>query len=81
MTNSNRTPSRSDTVNGARYQRSSAHLFLNPDGLPVAFVRVPARRPGTFAGGGHYEIITPKGTSPFPRSTFNAFASRCTPPN
>jgi hypothetical protein len=81
MENSSNPPSRSDTVNGARYQSANARLYLNPDGLPVAFRRVPARQPGTFAGSAHYEIITPKGTGPFPCSTFRAYKSRCAPPN
>jgi hypothetical protein len=81
MSNSQNTPSRSETVNGHRYRRPNAMVYLNPDGLPIAFRRVRVLQPGSFVGACRFQIVSPKGVSPLPKSTLSAYRDRCSPLN
>ena len=81
MSNSQNTPSRSETTNGHRYRDPNAMVYLNPDGLPIAFRRVQVRQPGSFVGACRFQIVSPKGVSPFPKSTLSAYRDRCSPLN
>lgn len=81
MNNSNPSPSRSDTVNGTRYQSANAQVLLNPDGKPVAFRRVRVLQSGTFAGASRLQLVTPRKTASISRESFDAFKSECHPLN
>ena len=86
MNNSQNTPSRSDTeasatVNGRRYQSANAQVYLNPDGLPVAFRRVRVLQSGTFAGASRLQLVTPRKTASISRTCFDAYKSKCQPLN
>ncbi len=77
MNNSLGYPSRSDTVNGARYQSANAQVLLNPDGKPVAFRRVRVLQSGTFAGASRLRLVTLKTTASISRTCFDANKSEC----
>ena len=86
MNNSQNAPSRSDaeasaTVNGRRYRNSNARIYLNPDGLPVAFRRVRVLQSGTFAGASRLQLVTPRKVASVSRTCFKAQKERCTPLN
>lgn len=86
MNNSKPSPSRSDaeasaTVNGCRYRNSNARVYLNPDGLPVAFRRVRVLQRGTFAGVSRLQLVTPRKTASISRTCFDAYKSKCQPLN
>jgi hypothetical protein len=84
MSNHDSTPRDSraaETVNGRRYQHSNAQVYLNPDGLPVAFRRVRVLKPGTFAGASRLQLITPREVVGLSRTVFNAYRARCHPLN
>jgi hypothetical protein len=81
MNNSQNVPSRSDTVNGARYRSANAQVLLNPDGLPVAFRRVRVLQPGTFAGASRLQLVTPRKVASISRTCFEAYKSKCHPLN
>ncbi|MCS4054101.1 hypothetical protein [Salinibacter ruber] len=81
MNNSDLSPSRSDTVNGARYQSANAQVLLNPDGKPVAFRRVRVLKPGTFAGASRLQLVTPRKVASISRGSFEAHKSECHPLN
>jgi hypothetical protein len=81
MNNSNPSPSRSDTVNGARYQSANAQVLLNPDGKPVAFRRVRVLQRGTFAGASRLQLVTPRKVASISRRKFDAYKSKCHPLN
>ena len=86
MNNSKPSPSRSDaeasaTVNGRRYQSANARVYLNPDGLPVAFRRVRVLQSGTFAGASRLQVVTPRKTASISRTCFGAYKSKCQPLN
>ena len=84
MNNSQSTPRDSraaDTVNGRRYVNSNAQVYLNPDGLPVAFRRVRVLKPGTFAGASRLQLVTPRKTASISRTCFDAYRKCCTPLN
>ena len=81
MNNSQSAPSRSDTVNGARYQSANAQVLLNPEGKPVAFRRVRVLKPGTFAGASRLQLVTPRKTASISRTCFDAYKSKCAPLN
>ena len=86
MNNSQNTLSRSDTeasatVNGRRYQSANAQVYLNPDGLPVAFRRVRVLQRGTFAGASRLQLVTPRKTASVSRTCFDAYKSKCQPLN
>jgi hypothetical protein len=70
-----------ETVNGRRYQHSNAQVYLNPQGLPVAFRRVRVLKPGTFAGASRLHLITPRKVSSVSRTCFDAYKARCHPLN
>lgn len=69
------------TGNAVRYRKSNAQVYLNPEGLPVAFREVLALKPGTFAAASHHQIITPKETSRVSRKMFEKARSCCDPLN
>jgi len=84
MNNSQSTPRDSraaDTVNGRRYQSANAQVYLNPDGLPVAFRRVRVLQSGTFAGASRLQLVTPRKTASISRTCFDAYKSKCQPLN
>ena len=87
MNNSKPSPSRSDaeasaTVNGRRYQSANARVYLNPDGLPVAFRRVRSlQQPGSFASRSRLQLVTPRKTASISRTCFDAYKSKCQPLN
>jgi hypothetical protein len=81
MNNSKPSPSRSNTVNGRHYQSANAQVYLNPDGLPVAFRRVRVLQSGTFAGASRLQLVTPRKTASISRTCFEAQKERCTPLN
>ena len=84
MNNSQSTPRDSrgaDTVNGRRYQSANARVYLNPDGLPVAFRRVRVLQRGTFAGASRLQLVTPRKVASVSRTCFKAYQKRCTPLN
>ena len=84
MNNSQSTPRDSraaDTVNGRRYVNSNAQVYLNPDGLPVAFRRVRVLKSGTFAGASRLQLVTPRKTASISRTCFDAYKSKCHPLN
>jgi hypothetical protein len=81
MNNSNPSPSRSDTVNGARYRSANAQVLLNPEGKPVAFRRVRVLQSGTFAGASRLQLVTPRKTASISRTCFEAYKSKCNPLN
>ena len=81
MNNSKPSPSRSDTVNGRRYRSPNARVYLNPDGLPVAFRRVRVLQRGTFAGASRLQLVTPRKVASVSRTCFKAQKKRCTPLN
>ena len=86
MNNSQNAPSRSDaeasaTVNGRHYQSANAQVYLNPDGLPVAFPRVRLLQSGTFAGASRLQLVTPRKVASISRTCFDAYKSKCQPLN
>jgi hypothetical protein len=83
MNNSQSAPSRSNTVNGARYGRgrSNSIVRLNPDGLPVALRRVVALgQPGSFACD-RYQLVTPRGVTDVPASRARRMVEHTAPLN
>ena len=70
-----------DTINGRRYANNNAQVYLNPDGLPVAFRRVRVLKPGTFAGASRLQLVTPRKTASISRTCFDAYKSKCHPLN
>jgi len=70
-----------DTVNGGRYANSNAAVYVNPQGLPVAFRRVRVLRPGTFAGASRLQVVTPQGVTDVERSRFESWRRQCHPLN
>lgn len=81
MTNSQHSSDRSDTINGRRYRSANARVYLNPDGLPVAFRRVRVLQGGTFAGASRLQLVTPRKTASISRTCFDAYKSKCHPLN
>ena len=84
MNNSQNTPRDSraaDTANGRRYSNPNAQVYLNPDGLPVAFRRVRVLQRGTFAGASRLQLVTPRKTASISRTCFDAYTSKCHPLN
>ena len=84
MNNSQSTPRDSRaaaTVNGRRYQSANARVYLNPDGLPVAFRRVRVLQRGTFAGASRLQLVTPRKVASVSRTCFKGYRDRCTPLN
>jgi len=79
--NTSRDSRAADTVNGRRYRNSNARVYLNPDGLPVAFRRVRVLQRGTFAGASRLQLVTPRKTASVSRTCFKAQKKRCTPLN
>jgi len=69
------------TVNTRRYRHSNAQVYLNPDGLPVAFRRVRVLQKGTFAGASRLQLITPRKVVGMSRAVFDAYKARCHPLN
>jgi len=71
-----------ETGNAHRYRDTGARVYLNPDGLPVAFQpgRLP-RQPGSFAGRRRIRLVTPRKTVSISRARFEAYRSRCAPLN
>lgn len=65
------------TVNAGRYRRPNAQVYINPDGLPVAFRRVRVLKPGTFAGARRLQIVTPRRVASLSRTVFEAYRARC----
>lgn len=70
-----------ETGNARRYRHSNAQVYLNPDGLPVAFRRVRVLKPGTFAGASCLQLVTPQKVAPVSRTCFDAYRKRCAPLN
>ena len=70
-----------DTVNSRRCANNNAQVYLNPDGLPVAFRRVRVLKPGTFAGASRLQLVTPRKTASISRTCFDAYKSKCHPLN
>ena len=70
-----------ETANGFRYLDANAQVYINPEGLPVAFRRVRVLKPGTFAGASRVQIVTPRRVSDVSQPVFEAWKSRCHPLN
>jgi len=70
-----------ETANAGRYRQANAQVYLNPDGLPVAFRRVRVLQPGTFAGASRLQLVTPRKTASISRTCFDAYKSKCHPLN
>jgi len=70
-----------ETGNARRYRNSNAQVYLNPDGLPVAFRRVRVLKPGTFAGTSRLQLVTPRKTASISRRLFDTYKSKCAPLN
>jgi hypothetical protein len=70
-----------ETGNARRYRNNNAQVYLNPDGLPVAFRRVRVLKPGTFAGASRLQLVTPRKTASISRTCFDAYKSKCAPLN
>lgn len=81
MNNPNPSPSRSNTVNGARYQSANAQVLINPQGKPVAFRRVRVLQRGTFAGASRLQLVTPRKVVRVSRIHFASLKTRCYPLN
>ncbi|WP_198598567.1 hypothetical protein [Salinibacter altiplanensis] len=79
--NTSRDSRAAETVNGRRYANSNARVYLNPDGLPVAFRRVRVLQKGTFAGASRLQLVTPRKVVSVSRTCFQAYRKRCTPLN
>jgi hypothetical protein len=74
-----------DSSNAWWYRSTGTRIYLNPDGLPVAFRR-SSRGPtvltrGTFAGPSRIEIVTPQTVRPVSRERFEDYRRRCAPLN
>lgn len=71
-----------ETVNARRYRTGNAQVYLNPDGLPVAFRRVRSlQQPGSFASRSHLQLVTPRKVTSVSRTCFEAYKSKCAPLN
>ena len=80
--NTSRDSRAADTVNGRRYVNSNAQVYLNPDGLPVAFRRVRSlQQPGSFASRSRLQLVTPRKTASISWTCFDAYKSKCHPLN
>ncbi|WP_103019375.1 hypothetical protein [Salinibacter altiplanensis] len=76
MSNPQLSPSRSDTVNGHRYQNPNARLRLNSKGQPVAIRRVVAlQQPGSPAVR-RYQAVTPRGIVSLSRASLKAWEEK-----
>jgi propanediol utilization protein len=71
-----------ETGNARRYRNNNAQVYLNPDGLPVAFRRVRSlQQPGSFASRPRLQLVTPRKTASISRTCFDAYKSKCAPLN
>jgi hypothetical protein len=73
------------SANAWRYRSAGTRIYLNPDGLPVAFRRV-SRGPsvltrGTFASPCRIELVTPQTVRPVSRERFEDYRRQCVPLN
>jgi hypothetical protein len=70
-----------ETANVPRYRSSTDEVYLNPDGLPIAFRRVRVLKPGTFAGARRVQLVSPRGITSLSLSVYRAYRGRCHPAN
>lgn len=71
-----------ETANTRRYRNNNAQVYLNPDGLPVAFRRVRSlQKPGSFASWSRHQLVTPRKVASVSRKCFDAYRKRYAPLN